>query len=211
MSRAPLLAATVALGLLTAGCGGGLVPFTHEIRTGHGLTDKDVKNLQFYVSRKITLRRELESGSKQITGNHKLLLVSGKTIEEVVVEELTPGIAVAVTEDAISISFEQGSSLTFSAAPEAGTPAPLAFAEPPDPFPGSTRRAPEPFPGLTARSAAGGNYWLSVESGGRVPYHRTLFAAIDESITAHLLIDAESLDEVVEERKVLPGLRLPGR
>ena len=91
-----LSAAALAAGLFSIGCGSTLVPFTQEIRDEHNLADKDLKNLQFYVSHKITLRRELESGGRQVTGSHKLLVVSGKTIEEVVVEEKTPGIAVAV-------------------------------------------------------------------------------------------------------------------
>src|SRR5688572_25799403 len=117
MTRALLAQfAALLLGLLTVGCGSTLVPFTQEIRVEHGLTDKDLKNLQFYVSHTITLRRELESGGRQVTGNHKLLLVSGKTIEEVVIEANTPGIVVAIGNGVLSISFEQGSSMDFQVA-----------------------------------------------------------------------------------------------
>jgi hypothetical protein len=208
-----LLAALVAAAGLAAltGCGGGMIPFTHELRTEHHLTDADVKNLQFYVSHKVTLRRELDSGSKQVTGNHKLLLVSGKTIEEVVVEEKTPGVALQVNGSAISVSFEPGSSMTFAVNGEDGSPPPapvVAFAQPPDPFPGNKTPqddAPQPFPGL--KSEPSGSYWLFAD-GGNMKYGNKVFAAVGDSLKAHLLIDADTLNQVVEERKVLPGMRL---
>src|SRR5262245_26133852 len=76
-SRLPMLnrrsflavAATLVLGLFVTGCGSGLIAFTHELRAENRLTDDEIKNLQFYVSHKITLRRELESGNREVTGN----------------------------------------------------------------------------------------------------------------------------------------------
>src|SRR5262245_59467923 len=109
-----LAVVTVLLGLLGLGCGGGLAPFTREMVVQHNLSEDDVKNRQSYVSHRITLRREIEAGGSQITGSHKLLLLSGKTIEEVVIEEETPGVAVAVQDTSIAVSFENGTSLEFS-------------------------------------------------------------------------------------------------
>jgi hypothetical protein len=142
MRSALTLAAAVAIGAFVTGCGSSLVPFTHELRAQHNLQKNELSNLQFYLSHKITLRRELESGSRQVTGGHKLLLTSGKTIEEVVVEEKTPGIAIAVGDHTITISFERGSSLVFAANGN-GNGAALSggsYAEPPslDPFPGNS-------------------------------------------------------------------------
>jgi hypothetical protein len=200
------------LALFATGCGPRLVPFTHELRIQNSLTDQDLKNLQFYVSHRITLRREIESGGSQITSSHKLLLVSGKTIEEVIVEEHTPGVAVDVAGGALAVSFETGSALLFAAASEPGvstaTPEPAVFATPPDPFPGNG--APEGGEPQTARTsdAIGGSYWLATGSGGQVRYQNKLFLAIEDSLKAHLMIDADSLEEVVESRKVLPGVRL---
>jgi hypothetical protein len=194
-------------GIFTAGCGSTLVPFTHETRVQHNLSKEDLKNLQYYVSHKITLRRELESGGRQVTGGHKLRLVSGKTIEEVVIEEKTPGIAVAVNDRTIAISFEPGSSLLFAAASEPDSPPPsLGFAEPPpDPFPGSSHQD-----SVDRFTSFGGSYWLFTEGRARAAFQGTVFAAVDDSVQAHLMIDSESLEEVVESRKVLGGVRLPG-
>src|SRR5262245_25659746 len=99
ISSVAFAVASSAICLFVTGCGASLVPFTHETRVENNLSVEEIKNLQFYVSHRITLRRELESGGRQITGSHKLLVVSGKTIEEVVIEEKTPGIAVAVSEN----------------------------------------------------------------------------------------------------------------
>ena len=195
------------------GCGPRLVPFTHELRVQHDLSDSDVKNLQFYVSHQIALRRELTAESSQVTSSHKLLLVSGKIIEEVVVEERTPGVVVAARGGALSVSFEPGASLTFFAGPEPSAAAPSfpGFATPPDPFPGNA----EPLlagPGASDEgSGPGGNYWLAAGPGGEIRYQGKVFSAIEDSLRAHLLIDADALEEVVERRTVLPGVRLPGR
>lgn len=209
MNRVSWLTFTALMfGVLTTGCGSTLVPFTHETRVQHGLSKEDLKNLQYYVSHTITLRRELESGGRQVTGSHKLRLVSGKTIEEVVIEEKTPGIAVAVNDRTIAVSFEQGSSLIFAASSGPDEPPPIGFAEPP----------PDPFPGSSSRSNAserfetfGGTYWLSTEGRARAQFQGTVFAAVDESVQAHLMIDSESLEEVVRSRKVLSGVRLPNQ
>jgi hypothetical protein len=216
MNRAPLFSfvAAAALSFFTTGCGSGLIAFTHELRVENNLSAEEIKNLQFYVSHKITLRRELESGGRQVTGSHKLLVVSGKTIEEVVIEEATPGIAVAVGSSAISISFEQGSSMDFSARDGrlAGDPVPSGggFAQPPDPFPGNNPGQPQdPFtPAPVESGSFTGNYFLAVEPGGRVTFQTKPFEAVEDSFKAHLMIDSDTLEDVVKNRKVLPGLRL---
>jgi hypothetical protein len=201
------------LGLLVTGCGPRLVPFTHELRVQHNLQKADLKNLQYYVSHRITLRRELESGGSQVTGSHKLLVVLGKTIEEVVIEEHTPGVAINVEDRSMAVSFEPGSSMLFVVGAEPGAVSSSVdqFASPPDPFPGnSPQREPDPFP-VTGGGEVGGSYWLASGPGGRVTFQGKVFAAVEESLQAHLLIDAESLEEVVENRKVLPGVTLPSR
>jgi hypothetical protein len=205
---APLvLLASLALALLT-GCSS-LVPFTHELRTTNNLTNDDLKNLQFYVSNRIILRRELDSGSRQVTGTHKLLLLSGHTVEEVVVEARTPGIAVAVTDGSISVSFEPGSFITFapSGDPAPQAPAGTSFAEAPNPFPGNDGESVRP----PKRVGLGGAYWLQADAEWRLTFQGTTFTAKDDSMQAHLMIDAQSLEQVQKNRKVLPGMVLPSR
>ncbi|AKT37863.1 hypothetical protein [Chondromyces crocatus] len=211
LSSVLVLLVSVVLTACLTGCGPRLVPFTHELRMQHGLTAKDLKNLQFYVSHEITLRREVESGGSQVTPGHKLLLVSGKTIEEVVIKKHTPGVATQITNSTVSVSFEPGFSMLFAASPEPGMAESIAqaFATAPDPFPGNHPESaplPEPIGG-----AASGSYWLASSQGRNVPYQGRAFEAIGESLRAHLLVDAESLEEEVESRTVLPGVRLQGQ
>ena len=117
-----------------------MVPFTHEIRTEHDLAAEDLKGLQFYVSNDVVLRREAEVRGRTIDDG-QLKLHAGKTIEEIVIAEHTPGVAVAMDATSITISFEEGSALDFSL--KTGAPQPLrlepdngGFAEPPRSLPG---------------------------------------------------------------------------
>ena len=207
-ARLSSLVAAAAIALLSTGCRG-LIDFTHELRDQHSLTRDELKNLQFYTSSTITLRRELESGGKQITGNHKLLLVAGKTIEEVVIESKTPGIALAVSDHSITVSFEQGTSLEFVASGNGGARPSETFASPPDPFPGNSPEPREPEPVLL--QGYFGPYALAVGSSGQVVFQGKTFEAVGDSLKAHLLIAGESFEEVVKQNKTLPGMRLPNR
>lgn len=202
------IAAVLALGALT-GCRPALVPLTQEMREQNRLTDAELKNLQYYVSHTITLRKELESGGRQVTGNHKLVVIAGKTIEEVVIEAKTPGICVGVEANRLSVAFEQGTSLTFMPQSARSTPAAGSFAVAPelDPFPGNRPRPPQERP----QGLFSGGYMLWMEPGGTVPFMGKSFEALDETANATLLIDAESLEQVRKQRKVLPGLRLPSK
>lgn len=199
------LAAALSLGAAT-GCRPALVPLTQEMREQNHLTDGELKNLQYYVSHTITLRRELDSGGRQVTGNHKLVLVNGKTIEEVVVEAHTPGICVGVDAHRLSVSFEQGTSFTFVPAHSRGMASPGGFASPPevDPFPGNNQhRSVASTDGLFS-----GGYVIWTEPSGSVLFMGRKFDGIEETPKVTLLIDAESLEQVVKKHKVLPGMRL---
>ncbi|MEO7332182.1 MAG: DNA-directed RNA polymerase [Minicystis sp.] len=207
-TAAPLaLLGALALTALT-GCAG-MIPLTHELRTQNSLSKDELKNLQFYTSDTITLRRELESGGKQITGNHKLRITEGKTIEEVVIEARTPGIAVNIGDHLIAISFEQGSFMEFAPVGGPATPmASFASASDPDPFPGNGSKRNERLPESPPDPYAG-NYALVLGPLGKISYQGKDFEVVDESSKAHLLLDGESLKAVVKKNKVLPGLRLP--
>lgn len=235
--RSYLLAAATPLALaalsLSSGVGcASYVPFTHELRTEHGLTDDEVRNLQFYVSHGVTLRREIESGGRQVTPGHKLLLVSGKQIEEVVIPAKTPGVAVKVGPRAIAVSFEPGTSLVFTVkssrlALENNFLRPIAndfarngfakpplgpnllgqeFAQSPDPFPGNND------PGRSSAAPLGddssGNYWLDSDGAGRISFANKLWNGEEDSLQAHLLINSDSLEEVDKKRTVLKGVQL---
>lgn len=232
-TRTHLPALVLSVLALTAlgGCAS-YVPFTHELRTEHGLTDDEVKNLQFYVSHDVTLRREIESGGRKVTPGHKLLLISGKQIEEVVIPAKTPGVAVKVGPRAVAVSFQPGTALIFALkgsrlALENGflRPVPLdgqrdfasrpfagllgqQFAKPPNPFPGNNDPS---VPSTTfAGDDATGNYWLDADNAGRVVFAEKEWNAEDNTLQAHLLIDSDQLENVDKKKTVLSGVKLEG-
>lgn len=226
----PAVALSV-LALTTLGGCASYIPFTHELRTEHGLTDDEVKNLQFYVSHDITLRREVESGGRKVTPGHKLLLISGKQIEEVVIPAKTPGVAVKVGPRAIAVSFQPGTAMVFTVkgsrlALENGFLRPVAldgrddfatrpfaallgqqFAKPPNPFPGNESDPVSTIPG----DDASGNYWIDSDNAGRVQFAEKDWNAEDNTQQAHLLISSDSLENVEKKRTVLSGVKLEGR
>jgi hypothetical protein len=212
---APLLAAVLVAASALA-CASRMVPLTQEARIRHKLTDEELKSLQYYVSNRIVLRRVMESEERRVTGSHKLQVVAGKNVEEIVIEKGTPGVAVSVAPDLIAVSFEPGAALQFSLRRTAGPtpppePDPAAYAHAPDPFPGNRPREPEPEPAPPRpRGPDSGLFWLGLDPPTHlVPYAGKLFEPIGETLQAHLLVDAESLDQVEETKRVLPGVRLP--
>jgi hypothetical protein len=205
----PLLRSTIAFLALTFGSGcASYLPFSQELRDEHRLETKDLKNLQFYTSHTITLRREAERGGREITPGHKLLLIAGKQIEEVVIEKHTPGIVVGASGSSLEVSFAEGSSMTFSLRGPEPLSEPVVldrrFAEPPDPFPGNRINRPEPEPAL---STGFGNYYLTPR-GRTVEFQGKTWDAVGESDLSHLVISTESLEEVQESETVLKGRTL---
>jgi hypothetical protein len=201
-----LLAIVLASQVLT-GCAA-MVPFTHEIRTEHDLETEDLRELQFYVSHDVTLRREVRTKGRRVDDG-QLKLHAGKTIEEIVIAEETPGVAVAIDDTSVTISFEEGSALDFTL--RTGTPQPLTiesrsgFAEPPDPFPG--QGGPRLLDDPVFEDAIG-NYWLDHDDDTRVVFRGKEWQLVGQSFQAHLVIDAESLEDVVERRTTLGGRRV---
>ena len=190
-----------------------MIPFTHELRSQQSLSADDVQQLQFYVSHTVTLRREVELASRHIEEGH-LKLRSGKTLEEVVIEQETPGIATVVSDTAITVSFEEGTALTFAL--RTGQPEPLVasppslsrFAEPPEPFPGDGPLVQQPV----VDESLVGSYWLATDTDSMtVSFQGKLWEAVEESFRAHLIIDTEELEDVVESNTVLGGRTLARR
>ena len=210
------------------------MPFTYELRASHRLNDDEIKNLQFYSSHQITLRREVQSQDRQVTSGHRLRLVSGRSVEEVVIPAKTPGVAMAVTPHTISVSFVTGTTLDFNVGGDrvplssygdfvrplavlesTGKSRPAAgnllgqYAEPP----GGSRQGPvkianDPIRPRPTFETLAGNYFLGVEPSGQIPFGGLVWEAVDDTAKAYLLIDADKLEETEEKRTVLPGVRL---
>lgn len=98
--------------LLTSACAK-TIDFTQELRTSNRLTVDELKMLQYYATTDILLQRTMSSSEREVGSAHKLVMRQGQRIDEVLVEKNTPGIAVDVGSDWLSISFEEGSFFNF--------------------------------------------------------------------------------------------------
>jgi hypothetical protein len=208
--RAPIALFVVALSWLLMGCSATFVPFTHELRARHNLSDGDMQQLQYYVSHEVKLRREAQTTGRDISGGN-LKILEGKTIQEVIIHQHTPGVATAIDAHSITISFSEGSELRFSL--RTGESMPLRklsgeFAEPPDAFPGDHDHHTDEHQSLDELL---GSYWLDSDSDAMILFQGRQWNGMEDSYRAHLVIDAESLEEVVETQDVLKGRKLGSR
>lgn len=189
--------------LSTMACGPRPVPLTAELRRQHGLGTDELRRLQLYVSRDVTLRR-VEARRDRAIDDGALRLRFGRTVEEIVIRRRTPCVAKDVDAESITVAFEDGSTLRFEL--PAPTREPLesrwplrldsSFAEPP------AAARPEELP---PRSDA--TYGLAVREGS-VLHRGLVWEPVGESLAAELLVDAEELDVTDEHRRVVGGRRL---
>lgn len=73
-------------------------------------------SLQYFVSDRIVLEREVVSRADRISSG-RIAVRRGRMVERVIIRRGTPGIAEAWGEDAVTVSFEQGSNLVFERVP----------------------------------------------------------------------------------------------
>ena len=85
-----------------------LVPFTSSVQRDTGLSNEQLKKVQFYTSSRIVLYRQIgKSTTEVISGEIKI--IDGKEVEQIVIKENTPGIVVSnTTGNRLAISFEAG-------------------------------------------------------------------------------------------------------
>ena len=111
----------IAIASMFASCKN-LVPYSDALRTDHNWTTDQVKQIQFYNSHDIVLRRELVGGSSEIVHGH-IQMVDGKKVDEILIRQGTPGVLTSIPkEDKMLVSFEIGDdhSLSFGVNPNEG-------------------------------------------------------------------------------------------
>ncbi len=101
--------------MFLSACDSNRVAFTKDLIRGYALTEKDLAELQYYVSNEALFRHA--KSYKEDYDIEEGVLVSKKSFEvdEVLVEEDTPGVAVGVGPmgKSLDISFEKRSSFPF--------------------------------------------------------------------------------------------------
>jgi len=103
----------LALGLLLTACSPRLSPFTQELVEENGWTDADLKQIQFYLSHDVIMRRQLVEGNSTIRGG-EIKIVDGRQVEEILIPRGTPGVLLFQPKSQrFAIGFESNSDTRF--------------------------------------------------------------------------------------------------
>jgi len=97
---------TLASGLLSLGVGlcACHIPFSRAFRENHQLSADDLKNIQFYTSDTILLRR-VHSAQSREASQGSLAVVAQVEVEEIEIDSGTPGVVVEVHGEYLAVSF----------------------------------------------------------------------------------------------------------
>ncbi|MEM1324961.1 MAG: hypothetical protein AAGI23_03355 [Bacteroidota bacterium] len=86
--------------------------FTHDLRKK--IEDAaDIRDVQFYTTRAIKMRRVSSSEELEVTSDGKVVLKEGDKEEKIELDRNLPGVCIGVYEDRLQISFSEGSHLVF--------------------------------------------------------------------------------------------------
>jgi hypothetical protein len=99
---------TALLGVfLFASCGPTLKPFTKNMYDDYEWSERDLQNVQFYLSHDVVLTRKA-TGHETSIKDGKIRVKEGKNIEKIIIKRGTPGVLVFMPKkDRFAISFDQ--------------------------------------------------------------------------------------------------------
>lgn len=93
--------------LLLASCSPNLNYFTQDLYRDQKWSENELRQIQFYLSHDIVLRREATSGESRIQ-NGEIRIRNGRKVEEVVIPRGTPGVFLfSPKENRFAVSFEK--------------------------------------------------------------------------------------------------------
>jgi len=180
-NRLHLLAATLLLGFAASACSSQQVAFLHKYRQPGRLGGEQLKQLQFFVSQDLVLRRVVDTSEHGVTDDHAYRSVDGQLMEEISLPEGTPGLVTKVEGDTLWVSFEEDGALPFQYLPKVAGEV------------GETYRFPY-------RNGRGLRY--------RGHYYRVMAGGLGSAVDTFLLVQAEWGSRMEDERRTLPGRRL---
>ena len=108
--------------LMLSSCTKSLTPFTQNLYEENEWSEDELKQIQFYLSRDITIYRHKSEANSAIEDG-EIKMVRGKNVEEITIPEGTPGLLTLLPkENRFAISFEDGDNkhLTFGPNPHYG-------------------------------------------------------------------------------------------
>lgn len=180
MGKQILIIVSIVLLLTASSCSRKII-FTPQLRAQLESQNIDLKDVQFYNSEKIVLKRVEEQPEEVLINEGAVEVTKGKIIEEIVIKKKTPGICKQVNRYHLNISFEaeEGKYLKFG------------------------RKA---GPMLRDRYRLYAKEW-NVEN-GKVTYGDTLYNAGLSAADAHLLVEKNQVYDLIREKRVARGVRI---
>jgi len=111
-----------ALFLLSA-CSPRLSDYTNRLQKSNNWSEDELRQIQFYLSSDIVLKRQIKEGSSEIV-NGKIKMENGRQIEEILIPRKTPGVFLfSPKTERYAVAFEGNSEnrfLMFGPNPKAG-------------------------------------------------------------------------------------------
>ncbi|MFZ2898424.1 MAG: hypothetical protein WA004_07380 [Saprospiraceae bacterium] len=95
------------IALLLSSCSPNLHYFTQDLYRDNNWSDQELKQIQFYLSQDIVLRREANADQGQIRDG-AIRIRNGRKVEEIVIPRGTPGVFLfSPKENRFAVSFEK--------------------------------------------------------------------------------------------------------
>jgi hypothetical protein len=167
---------------LLSSCGPTLRPFTEDLYEDYSWSDAELKQIQFYLSDDIILRREASGGSSEISEG-EIKIIEGRKLEQVVIKKGTPGVFLFSPKDErFAISFDASSDdkyLMFGPSPKAGDRFVLMASE-----------------------------WK--RQGGKVTYGGRKWKVNTSSAWATLMVDIKKINQSTVSRETAAGRKVGG-
>jgi len=187
----------IILACLLASCARVYVPYTIQLQEEYNLTDEEIMQLQFYISDKVILERELVEVDKKVSKEHRLKKIEDKLVDQVVFRSFTPGVAVEVLPYMLRVAFEQQGYLTFKTD---GEPEVSYYFQ-------SDRYGNE-----IKKKMLSYCFWFQliedeIFSNGLVTYNIDEYWVFFPESRPHLLVDEESLEKIKEQRRIVKGIK----
>ena len=165
---------------LFSACSPTLSYFTQDLVQENDWSEDELRQIQFYLSKDLVLRRKLTDGSSTIV-NGEIKVINGEEYEQIIIREGTPGIfKFSPKHNRLAVSFESGDEQRF-----------LMFG---------------PNPKANGRYVLLASQWDKRR--GQVTYDGTQYTVDAEDAYAALMVDLKRTRRVSTSSRVAGGQRL---
>ncbi len=120
MKHYPLILIAIACIFLSSSCTR-LTPFTEKLYKANNWSERELKDIQFYLSDEVVIRRQVKDASSEIISG-EIKMVDGRDVDQIVLKRKTPGVLEFKVEDKphLAVSFEEGKHFMFGPNPKRG-------------------------------------------------------------------------------------------